>query len=84
MNTFIYIGFYLLLALGSYLLWRKNKDKDYIWFSGISIVVVIVNILRNLLYPQLSEATLLITRGFFIIINIVIVCIVIRILLKRK
>lgn len=74
----------LVLVFVSYFFWNKSRDKHFLWFLWMSIVVVIIDLSKIVLYPSLSPTFLLVSRGFSIIFDILVILLVLKILFKKK
>ena len=72
----------ILLVIASYFFWNKFKDRQFLWFMWISVIAVLMDLSKIIFYPNLSPTFLMITRGFFIIFDLLIVLIVLKILWK--
>lgn len=87
MNSNIIHGLiYLSVAVVSYFIWRKYRDRDYLWFAGIGLFAVLINAadfaLKNI--SQIPIEIKFISSLSFLLFDPIIVILVLRILFKSN
>ncbi len=70
-SRFIYALFWLIFAIWNYYDWRKNKDKDLIWFMGFSFLAFLIELIYfYLITINVSQNILSIIGSFNKIIDV--------------